>query len=51
MPQPDDDPEGQDSYEEVAKFVQQENFQKDYDVTQYINFQQKFIAIICNVKS
>ena len=51
MPQPDDDPEGHDSYEEVAKFVQQENFQKDYDVTQYINFQQKFIAIICNVKS
>lgn len=50
-PQPDNNPEDQDSYEEVTKLVQQDNFQADFEVTEYVNFQQKFIAIICNSKS
>lgn len=50
IPQLDNDPETQDSYDEVTKLVQQDNFRKDFEVTEYVNFQQKFIAIICNSK-
>lgn len=50
MPQLENSPENQDSYEEVTKMIQQDNFRNDFEVINYINFQQKFIAIICNDK-
>ena len=46
----DNNPEDQDTYEEVTKLIQQDNFRKDFEVVNYINFEQKFIAIICNDK-
>lgn len=49
-PQLDNNPEDQDTYEEVTKLIQQDNFRKDFEVVNYINFEQKFIAIICNDK-
>lgn len=51
MPQLDDSPEVQDSYEEVTKLIQQDNFRAGFEVTEYVNFQQGFIAIICNAKA
>lgn len=50
MPQFENSPENQDSYEEITKMIQQDDFRKDFAVINYINFQQKFIAIICNDK-
>lgn len=37
-------------YDEMVEMVQSTEFRKQYDVREYVNFQQKFIAFVANAK-
>ena len=38
----------QPSYDDITQRIQSDDLANDYDILQYVNFQQKFIAIIAN---
>lgn len=44
------EPEGQPSYEKISKLIQEDNFQNDFEVKQFVSFKQQFIAIIATYK-
>lgn len=49
--QPTADEGEQPSYDDITQQIQTDDVADDYDVLQYVNFQQKFIAIIANAKN
>lgn len=49
--QPAYDEGDQPTYEEITNQIQKDDLANEYDILQYVNFQQKFIAIIANAKN
>ena len=48
--QPAYDEGKQPTFEEITQKIQKDNLANKYDILQYVNFQQKFIVIIANLK-